>query len=112
MEGFCKNSGASGQLCFDFMYDRQGGSIYSIECNPRTSTNLLAFYNHPDFGRACFEPQQLVKEGRAPLLPLPNSRPTYWVWNEIGRALLGEVGFPPGQSSRAIWRSRLWKAEC
>lgn len=75
------------------MFDRPGGQIYSIEANPRTSTNLMAFYNHPEFARALFEPQQVLKESRAPLLPLSTSLPSYWIWNEVGKVLLGEVRF-------------------
>jgi len=57
VESFCKKTGASGQLCFDFMYDKPGGTIYCIEANPRTSTNLMAFYNHSQFAAAYFKPQ-------------------------------------------------------
>ena len=57
VESFCKKTGASGQLCFDFMYDKRGGSIFCIEANPRTSTNLMAFYNHPKFAAAYYKPQ-------------------------------------------------------
>ena len=73
------------------MYDKPAGSIYCIECNPRTSTNLLAFHNHPDIARAFFEPQQLLKQKKTPLLPRASSKQTYWIWNEIGKLVFGQV---------------------
>lgn len=91
VEQFCESTGASGQLCFDFMYDRPGGSIYCIEANPRTSTNLMAFYNQPLFAHAYFEPQLLISEGKTPVQPLGYSRLSYWIWNELGELLLGEL---------------------
>lgn len=91
VEKFCQQTGASGQLCFDFMYDRPGGNIYCIEANPRTSTNLMAFYNQPLFPHAYFEPQLLIKENRTPVQPLGYSKLSYWIWNEIGELLLGSL---------------------
>ena len=91
VEKFCKTTGSSGQLCFDFMYDREGGTLLAIECNPRTSTNLLAFYNHPNFAAALSDADVLLKLQKTPLLPLPNRRPVHWIWNEIGKVFLGKV---------------------
>lgn len=88
-EAFCSRTGASGQLCFDFMYDRPGGTIFCIEANPRTSTNLMAFYNHPHFAHSYFEPHLLINQGKTPLQPLNYSKLSYWIWNEIGEVLLG-----------------------
>ena len=51
---FCKKTGASGQLCFDFMRDISDGRMYAFECNPRTSTILLNFYNHDHVAQAFF----------------------------------------------------------
>ena len=51
---FCKKTGASGQLCFDFMRDSSDGRMYAFECNPRTSTILLNFYNHDHVAQAFF----------------------------------------------------------
>lgn len=51
---FCDKTGASGQLCFDFMRDSNDGRMYAFECNPRTSTILLNFYNHDHVAQAFF----------------------------------------------------------
>ena len=51
---FCTKTGASGQLCFDFMRDTNDGRMYAFECNPRTSTILLNFYSHDHVAQAFF----------------------------------------------------------
>ena len=54
VKGFCKKTNVSGQLCFDFMRDSSDGRMYPFECNPRTSTILLNFYNHDHVAQAFF----------------------------------------------------------
>ena len=54
VKGFCEKTGASGQLCFDFMRDSSDGRMYPFECNPRTSTIFLNFYNHDHAAQAIF----------------------------------------------------------
>ena len=54
VKGFCEKTGASGQLCFDFMRDSSDGRMYPFECNPRTSTIFLNFYNHDHVAQAFF----------------------------------------------------------
>lgn len=36
------------QLCFDFIELDADGQLYSIECNPRTSTVITQFHDCPD----------------------------------------------------------------
>ena len=59
---FCKKTGASGQLCFDFMRDSSDGRMYAFECNPRTSTILLNFYNHDHVAQAFFNAKVMTAE--------------------------------------------------
>ena len=54
VKGFCEKTGASGQLCFDFMRDFSDGRMHPFECNPRTSTIFLNFYNHDHAAQAFF----------------------------------------------------------
>ena len=75
------------------MYERPGGKLYCIEANPRTSTNLMAFYNHPELAQSFFEPGDLVKSHRGPIKPLKTSKMSYWIWNEVGESVLGPVRF-------------------
>lgn len=36
------------QLCFDFIESSADGQLYSIECNPRTSTVITQFHDNPE----------------------------------------------------------------
>jgi hypothetical protein len=36
------------QLCFDFIESSADGRLYSIECNPRTSTVITEFHDNPE----------------------------------------------------------------
>ncbi len=62
VKDFCTKTGASGQLCFDFMRDSNDGRMYAFECNPRTSTILLNFYNHDHVAQAFFNAKVLPAE--------------------------------------------------
>lgn len=59
MEEFCAKTKASGQLCFDFMLNQADGHLYAFECNPRTSTVLLEYHDHPLFAEALGNPEVL-----------------------------------------------------
>ena len=80
--------GLTGQVSFDFIEDGDG-SVYPIECNPRTHSAITMFYNHPGVARAYLERD--VPEVR----PLPSSRPTYWLYHELWR-LLARPSFAAG----------------
>ncbi len=70
----------TGQVSFDFI-QADDGTLYAIECNPRTHSAITMFYNHPEVARAYLE-------SGAPLIqPLASSRPTYWIYHEIWRLL-------------------------
>ncbi len=82
---FVSELGLSGQVSFDFIV-AQDGTPYAIECNPRTHSAITMFYDHPGLADA-----YLGRVGppadRTPLEPLPTSRPTYWLYHELWRAL-------------------------
>ena len=70
----------TGQASFDFI-QTEDGTIYAIECNPRTHSAITMFYNHPGVADAYLGKEPLAE----PLQPLPNSKPTYWLYHEIWR---------------------------
>jgi predicted ATP-grasp superfamily ATP-dependent carboligase len=72
--------GITGQISFDFIQAEDGG-VYAIECNPRTHSAITMFYNHPDVADAYLGQTTYTQ----PLLPLANSKPTYWLYHEVWR---------------------------
>lgn len=70
----------TGQASFDFI-QAEDGTVYAIECNPRTHSAITMFYNHPGVADAYLGKQHLAE----PLQPLPDSKPTYWLYHEIWR---------------------------
>jgi predicted ATP-grasp superfamily ATP-dependent carboligase len=80
VEHFVQKLGITGQVSFDFIQG-QDGTVYAIECNPRTHSAITMFYNHPGVAEA-YLGETLLKE---PLQPLTNSKPTYWLYHEIWR---------------------------
>lgn len=72
--------GLTGQISLDFI-QAADGRVYAIECNPRTHSAITMFYDHPDVARAYLDDDQPVIE------PLASSRPTYWLYHEVWRAL-------------------------
>ena len=77
---FAKELGQTGQLSFDFI-QAEDGTVYAIECNPRTHSAITMFYNHPGVADAYLGKEPLAE----PLQPLPNSKPTYWLYHEVWR---------------------------
>lgn len=57
VKAFCEKTNATGQLCFDFMHNNEDGRMYAFECNPRTSTIFLTFYDHDHVAQAFFNAQ-------------------------------------------------------
>lgn len=77
---FVKQLKLTGQASFDFI-QAEDGSVYAIECNPRTHSAITMFYNHPGVADAYLGKEPL----KEPLQPLPNSKPTYWLYHEVWR---------------------------
>jgi len=76
---FVKDLG-TGQASFDFI-QAEDGTVYAIECNPRTHSAITMFYNHPGVATAYLAKEPLAE----PMQPLPDSRPTYWLYHEVWR---------------------------
>jgi hypothetical protein len=70
----------SGQVSFDFI-ETPDGQLEAIECNPRTHSAITMFHDHPDLARAYLDDDVDV------IRPLPGSRPTYWLYHELWRAV-------------------------
>jgi hypothetical protein len=85
--------GLTGQVSFDFIRGADGG-YYAIECNPRTHSAITMFYDHPGVARAYLE-----DGSEDPIVPLPGSRPTYWLYNELWKMLRRP------REARAGWRT-------
>lgn len=88
VRGFVEPLGLTGQVSFDFM-QAADGSLYAIECNPRTHSAITMFHDHPDLSRA------YLADGVDTIEPTPASRPTYWIYHELWRLLTG-----PGRAAR------------
>jgi len=79
---FAGQLGLSGQYSFDFL-ERGDGDIVAIECNPRVHSAISMFHDHPQLAAAYTSAPTPDTE---PLRPLPNSKPTYWLYHELWRA--------------------------
>ncbi|MCC5948822.1 MAG: hypothetical protein JJT89_10245 [Nitriliruptoraceae bacterium] len=77
---FVRAHDLNGQVSFDLM-ETADGSVVAIECNPRTHSAVTMFHGHPDLARAYLE------DGVATITPLADSRPTYWLYQELWRLL-------------------------
>ncbi len=94
---FAKSLAVTGQLSFDFM-PTEDGRLLAIECNPRTHSAITMFDDHPDLARAYLD------DGVATLTPRPASRPTYWLYHELWRALSRPAR--AGERLRVVLRGR------
>ncbi len=75
---FVRELKLTGQVSFDFMVTSDG-QVRAIECNPRTHSAITMFYDHPGLASA-----YLDADGPS-IRPLPGSRPTYWLYQELWR---------------------------
>lgn len=99
VQKFVKSLALTGQISFDFI-QAESGTVYAIECNPRTHSAITMFYNHPGVADAYLSTTPLA----APLQPLAHSKPTYWIYHEIWR-LTGIRSWKQLQTSlHTIWR--------
>lgn len=77
---FAERLQITGQVAFDFIRT-DDGTVRAIECNPRTHSAITMFYDHPDLADAYLHDRPDC------LTPLPTSRPTYWLYQELWRLL-------------------------
>ncbi len=87
----------TGQVSFDLMRT-PAGELRAIECNPRTHSAITMFHDHPDLARAYLE------DGVDTITPLPASRPTYWLYHELWRAL--SQPWTARQRLRTVWHGK------
>lgn len=104
VEKFVGSLNLTGQISFDFLQTADG-TVYPIECNPRTHSAITMFYNHPHLAEAYLEdePPGLT----LPIMPLKNSRPTYWTYHEAWR-LLTNV---PSRKDVKHWLNKVLKGK-
>ena len=98
---FVKALNLTGQISFDFI-QADDGTVYPIECNPRTHSAITMFYNHPGVANAYLKDSQNNEE--MPIQPLADSKPTYWLYHEIWRL----TGIRSWEQFKQ-WRDRLIK---
>lgn len=80
VRGFVEPLRLTGQVSFDLI-QAADGTVYPIECNPRTHSAITMFYDHPDLAAAYLE------DGHPVVTPTPQSRPTYWLYHEVWRMI-------------------------
>lgn len=80
VEQFSKSVGTTGQLSFDFI-EAQDGTVYAIECNPRTHSAITMFHDHEGLSAAYLE------RTAGTVVPKSESKPTYWIYHELWRLL-------------------------
>lgn len=104
---------ATGQLSFDFI-QAADGSVYPIECNPRTHSAVTLFYNHPDLAAAYLNSvSHLTADSKAmPIPPLPTAKPVYWLYHELWRFTEVRSWRDLNQWIQTIWRGKaaLWES--
>ncbi|MEH2069028.1 MAG: ATP-grasp domain-containing protein [Nostoc sp.] len=77
---FVKELKLTGQISFDFI-QAEDGTVYAIECNPRTHSAITTFYDHPKVAQAYLDGEPMAET----LQPLSTSKPTYWTYHEVWR---------------------------
>jgi predicted ATP-grasp superfamily ATP-dependent carboligase len=80
VDRFLTSINGYGQASFDFI-EAADGTVYAIECNPRTHSAMTLFYNHPGVSDAYLHPDRIPTT----LQPLPDAKPTYWLYHELWR---------------------------
>jgi predicted ATP-grasp superfamily ATP-dependent carboligase len=80
VETFLAPLDLTGQASFDFI-EASDGTVYAIECNPRTHSAITMFYDHPDVAAA------YLTDDHPTVVPTASSRPTHWIYHELWRLL-------------------------
>lgn len=80
---FVRELKLTGQICLDFI-QREDGTVFAIECNPRTSTCITMFHDQLKAVADAYlcDPSSAPQQ---PFQPLPDSKPTYWMFHELWR---------------------------
>lgn len=72
----------TGQISFDFI-QRPDGTVFPIECNPRIHSAITMFHDHPGVAEAYLNSASPTDQPS--ITPLPQSKPTYWLYHELWR---------------------------
>jgi hypothetical protein len=88
VERFVSAHRLTGQVSFDFI-EAVDGTVYAIECNPRTHSAITMFYDDPRLADA------YLRDGHPVITPRPGARPTHWLYHEAWRLLV-----QPGRGRR------------
>lgn len=80
---FVKELNLTGQISFDFI-EQEDGKVYAIECNPRVHSAITMFYDQPKVVADAYL-NQSFQVPKQPAQPLPDSKPTYWLFHELWR---------------------------
>lgn len=102
---FVKELQLTGQISFDFI-QAEDGTIYAIECNPRTHSAITMYYNHPGLADAYLGKDASNVSTIYPLQPLPDSKPTYWLYHEVWR--LNEIR---SLKQLQTWFKNIWRGK-
>lgn len=104
---FVKELQLTGQISFDFI-QAEDGTIYAIECNPRTHSAITMYYNHPGLADAYLDKDfaSNVSNKNYPLQPQSDSKPTYWLYHEVWR--LNEIR---SFSQLQTWVKNIWRGK-
>jgi predicted ATP-grasp superfamily ATP-dependent carboligase len=81
VQQFVRALNLTGQISFDFL-QTDDGTVYPIECNPRTHSAITMFHDHPALASAYLND---AEANQAPITPLLESKPTYWLYHELWR---------------------------
>ncbi|ACK73336.1 conserved hypothetical protein [Gloeothece citriformis PCC 7424] len=79
---FVRDLNLTGQISFDFI-EADNGRVYPVECNPRVHSAITMFHDHEGVANAYLYDSQ--DENEAAISPLPDSKPTYWLYHELWR---------------------------
>ncbi|ABA23461.1 ATP-grasp enzyme-like protein [Trichormus variabilis ATCC 29413] len=99
VQHFVKELKLTGQISFDFI-QAEDGTVYAIECNPRTHSAITTFYDHPQVAEAYLSQAPTTET----IQPLTTSKPTYWTYHEVWR-LTGIRSFTQLQR----WLGNIWR---
>ena len=100
---FVKELQLSGRISFDFI-QAEDGTVYAIECNPRTHSAITMYYNHPGLADAYLG--NASNTTIYPLQPLSDSKPTYWLYHEVWR--LNEIR---SLKQLQTWFKNIWRGK-
>jgi predicted ATP-grasp superfamily ATP-dependent carboligase len=100
---FVNGLGLTGQVSLDFI-EANDGTLYAIECNPRTHSAITMFYDQPNVAAGYLADLKDTNNGVATVIPTQACKPTYWLYHELWRM----VTHPSTAAERVqvVWRGK------